>query len=295
MYNNRKRKHEEVKQIKRDLINFARSEWGKKWIKSTLKFGRPYRMRRGIEYAKDIDRIDNIIISKGQIFATVQGTAPSPYRVKIKFEQIPEQGWEKIIKELSGKAINLIKLLNGVLPEDIISIFERNNFPLFLDVEISETNASCSCPDQTVPCKHIAATILYIARVVDYNPFLLLELRGKTKSELLNALNLQKDISQEKAEKRTKKEKKAENIIYRFNAPKIDIKDINFNENGFNIVNNINFGFSFKKPAKIIETLENIGSPPALQKSSAFEHVFEKIYRTISLKTYEKATSFNRK
>lgn len=70
----RQHTHEEVEQIKKNLINFAKTSWGKQWIQSNLKIGRPFRMQRGIEYVKDKRRIDNLSIIPGQIFATVQGT-----------------------------------------------------------------------------------------------------------------------------------------------------------------------------------------------------------------------------
>src|SRR5665648_892900 len=104
-------------------------------------------MQRGIEYAKDEERIDNLSISAGQIFATVQGTAPTPYRVKINFELIPDEGWEKIINNLSTRLPNLIELLEGSLPQNIITIFENNGYSLFPDAS-KGLDSTCSCPDK---------------------------------------------------------------------------------------------------------------------------------------------------
>ena len=122
----REHTREEVEQIKKNLINFAKTSWGKQWIQSNLKIGRPFRMQRGIEYVKDKRRIDNLSIIPGQIFATVQGTAPTPYRVKIKFETILEEDWKIILEKLTNRIINLIELLEGSLPEEIITIFDDN-------------------------------------------------------------------------------------------------------------------------------------------------------------------------
>ena len=55
----RQQTHEEVEQIKRDLVNFAQTPWGIEWIRSNLKIGRPFRMQRGIEYVKDKRVITN--------------------------------------------------------------------------------------------------------------------------------------------------------------------------------------------------------------------------------------------
>ncbi len=277
----KERTREEVEQIKRDLIRFANTSWGKRWIQSNLKMGRPFRMQRGIEYVKDERRIDNLSISSGQIFATVQGTAPTPYRVKIKFDPILEEGWEKILKKLTNKIINLIELLDGSLPEDIITIFDESEYSLFPDAS-QGFNATCSCPDTAIPCKHIAAVILYIARVLDYNPLLLLELRGKSKNEILNDLSLVKDL---KKKDRSERDSNKGISKFNFNLPKISIQELLDKQKELGI-DDFSIGFKLKKPGKIIETLENLGIPQIIE-NKAFEIVLRAIYRRITSKIYE--------
>jgi len=279
----KERTREEVEQIKKNLINFAKTSWGKQWIQSNLKVGRPFRMQRGIEYVKDERRIENLSISTGQIFATVQGTAPTPYRVKINFEPILEEGWKIILKELAKKTINLIELLEGFLPEDIITIFDENGYSLFLNAS-KGLNATCSCPDTAIPCKHIAAVILYIARVLDYNPFLLLELRGKSKSEILNELSLGQGV---KSKNESEKVSTTSNIEFKFNVPKISIVELSSEQKKSNTdIDDYNIGFTFRKPGKIIETLENLGTPQNIE-NKAFEIVLRAIYRKITSKIHD--------
>ena len=277
---------EEVDQIKIDLINFAKTSWGKQWIQSNLKIGRPFRMQRGIEYVKDKRRIDNLSIIPGQIFATVQGTAPTPYRVKINFETILEKDWKILLEKLTNRTINLIELLEGSLPEEIITIFNESNYSLFPDAS-KGLNATCSCPDKAIPCKHIASVILYLARVIDFNPFLLLELRGKAKSEILTDLSLaQPSKSRKKLEKVTTNQK----IESKFNVPKISIQELSnmqkkLGEDDFNI------DFKLIKPGKIIETLENLGVPQNIE-NKAFEIVLRAIYQKITSEIYSLSSEF---
>ena len=279
----KERTREEVEQIKKNLVNFAKTSWGKQWIQSNLKVGRPFRMQRGIEYVRDERRIENLSISTGQIFATVQGTAPTPYRVKINFEPILEEGWKIILKELAKKTINLIELLEGFLPEDIITIFDENGYSLFLNAS-KGLNATCSCPDTAIPCKHIAAVILYIARVLDYNPFLLLELRGKSKSEILNELSLGQGG---KSNNESEKVPTTSNIEFKFNVPKISIVELSSEQKKSDTdTGDYNIGFTFRKPGKIIETLENLGIPQNIENKT-FEIVLRAIYRRITSKTYD--------
>ncbi|NVM46381.1 MAG: SWIM zinc finger family protein [Candidatus Lokiarchaeota archaeon] len=275
----KERTREEVEQIKKNLINYAKTPWGRDWIISNLKIGRPFRMQRGIDYAKDEERIDNFSISTGQIFATVQGTAPTPYRVKINFEIIPDETWEKIVKELSTRLDYIIELLEGSLPQEIVTIFENNGYSLFPDAT-QGLDSTCSCPDKAIPCKHIAAVILYLAGVLDYNPFLLLELRGKSKEEILVDLSLSQAIeSRDESEEVSLKN----NIEFKFNVPKIYIEDITKLYSG---TDEYTIGFDIKKPGKIIETLENLGIPKNIENKS-FEIVLREIYRKITSKIHE--------
>ena len=277
---------EEVEQIKKDLINFATTSWGKQWIQSNLQIGRPFRMQRGIEYVKDKRRIDNLSITPGQIFATVQGTAPTPYRVKIIFETIQEKDWKIILEKLTNRTINLIELLEGSLPEEIIAIFNESNYSLFPDAS-KGLNATCSCPDKAIPCKHIASVILYLARVIDFNPFLLLELRGKPKSKILTDLSLgQPSKTKQKIEKVATNQK----IEFNFNVPKISIQELSnmqkkLGEDDFNI------DFRLRKPGKIIETLENLGVPQNIE-NKAFEIVLRAIYQKITSEIYSLSSEF---
>ncbi|MFX1274519.1 MAG: SWIM zinc finger family protein [Promethearchaeota archaeon] len=274
---------EEVEQIKRNLLNFASTSWGKKWIKSNLKIGRPFRMQRGIEYVKDQTRIDNISIGDGQIFGTVQGTAPTPYRVKIIFDTIPEEVWQKIIIDLTKKTLNLIELLNGIMPEDINDFFSKHGFNLFPDAA-KGLNATCSCPDTAIPCKHIAAIILYLARVLDFNPFLLLELHGKSKREIFNDLKFSKLDEEFKIKTIQEMNVSEENVNFDFNKPKILIQELTSGQ--INQEKEFKIGFKYKKPGKVIEILENLGMPQTID-NKAFEIVLKSIYNSIKLRTYE--------
>ena len=282
----REHTREEVEQIKKNLINFAKTSWGKQWIQSNLKIGRPFRMQRGIEYVKDKRRIDNLSIIPGQIFATVQGTAPTPYRVKIKFETILEEDWKIILEKLTNRIINLIELLEGSLPEEIITIFDENKCSLFPDAS-QGLNATCSCPDKAIPCKHIASVILYLARVIDFNPFLLLELKGKSKSEILTDLSL---AQPSKSEKKLEKVPTSQKIESKFNVPKISIQEISNMEKESG-EDDFNINFKLIKPGKIIETLENLGTPQNIE-NKAFEIVFRAIYQKITSEIYSLSSEF---
>jgi len=276
---------EEVEEIKKNLINYAKTPWGREWIISNLQIGRPFRMQRGIEYAKDEERIDNLSLRAGQIFATVQGTAPTPYRVKINFKLIPDEGWNIIVKELSMKMFFLIELLEGFLPQNIIDIFEKNGYSLYPDAS-NGLDSTCSCPDKAVPCKHIAAVILYLTRVIDYNPFLLLELRGKSKENILDDLSLSPSL---KGKNKSENVSNAKSVEFKFNVPKISIQELSKQLSD----NNQDIGFSIKKPGKLIETIENLGVPQTIE-NKAFMIVLRDVYQKITTISHEMSLEFKK-
>ncbi|MHA1110650.1 MAG: SWIM zinc finger family protein [Promethearchaeota archaeon] len=173
----------------RGLVQLGTTWWGKSWIKNMLKHGRFFRMQRGITYSKE-QRISNVIIKKGEVFALCQGTAPVPYRVRIEFTPIVPKQWRQVINEM-GQSLEIeAKLISGEMPQHINKLFMRNGVPLF-PVPKQNLDATCNCPDQEVPCKHIAAVILTLASIFDYDPFMLFLLRGMSREELLQELRIQ--------------------------------------------------------------------------------------------------------
>ncbi len=59
--------------------------------------------------------------------------------------------------------------------------------PLFPG-RINDLKTSCSCPDSSNPCKHIAAVYYMIAEEFDRDPFLLLQMRGLGRDEFMALL-----------------------------------------------------------------------------------------------------------
>jgi uncharacterized Zn finger protein len=73
------------------------------------------------------------------------------------------------------------------MPKEIDQVFREAGACLFPQNR-SDLKTSCSCPDDADLCKHIAATHYVLGEALDRDPFLLFELSGKTKNEVLDAL-----------------------------------------------------------------------------------------------------------
>jgi uncharacterized Zn finger protein len=73
------------------------------------------------------------------------------------------------------------------MPQAIDEVFVAAGVSLF-PKQRADLRTSCSCPDWGDPCKHVAATHYVLGDALDRDPFLLFELRGRTKDQVLDAL-----------------------------------------------------------------------------------------------------------
>jgi uncharacterized Zn finger protein len=74
------------------------------------------------------------------------------------------------------------------MPQDIEEVFEGAGLSLFPEKR-GDLKTSCSCPDMSNPCKHIAAVYYLLGEEFDRDPFLLFRLRGLSRKELFARLN----------------------------------------------------------------------------------------------------------
>ena len=117
----------------------------------------------------------------------MQGSRAAPYAVSIELDVVPAATWSAIEKALSAQALFAARLLAGEMPAEIEDVFARARAPLF-PTRSAQLRMECSCPDWSVPCKHLAATIYLLAEAFDADPFQILHWRGRTREQLLEHL-----------------------------------------------------------------------------------------------------------
>ncbi len=160
--------------------------WSKRWVSVLESFGWSNRLERGRRYARKGQVLD-FELSAGKVEATVQGSVRKPYFVTIEIKPIKKAGWEYVIHEMSKKAIFAAKLLAGEMPDDIEDAFKAAGMSLFPE-KSKDIRTYCSCPDSANPCKHIAALYYILAEEFDRDPFMIFDLRGRTRDEISAAL-----------------------------------------------------------------------------------------------------------
>jgi len=165
---------------------FVANWWATRWIAALKEWMDSGRLSRGRSYARR-GQVLEIEIEPGHIAARVQGSRLSPYQVDIHLNPLTDGQWADVVDALSQQALFAAQLLNGEMPQQIEHVFEQARVPLFPESE-NDLQTSCSCPDWANPCKHIAAVYYLVGEQFDNDPFLLFQLRGRDKEQVIAAL-----------------------------------------------------------------------------------------------------------
>jgi uncharacterized Zn finger protein len=162
--------------------------WGARWIGALelVLRGDAGRLARGRTYAR-AGRTHDLTIEHGKVSAKVTGSRTKPYEIVIELSRLSDDHWTRAIVSMAEKAQFSAALLAGEMPQEIDQAFHVHEISLF-PTKRAELKTSCSCPDWGDPCKHIAATHYVLGEALDRDPFLLFELRGRSKDQVLAAL-----------------------------------------------------------------------------------------------------------
>jgi uncharacterized Zn finger protein len=162
------------------------SWWSKRFLTVLESFALGTRLTRGRAYARK-GQVISLDVEPGVVRAAVQGSRVRPYQVTITFEPLRELAWAKAEIALSEQALPSARLLAGEVPPELEEIFADAGAALF-PTTVRDLVQRCSCPDQQVPCKHLAATFYLLAEAFDADPFLILRWRGRERDALLGRL-----------------------------------------------------------------------------------------------------------
>jgi uncharacterized Zn finger protein len=173
---------------------FGETWWAKRWIQVLESFDIGARLGRGRSYARS-GQVLSVDVGEGEVTARVQGSRPKPYDITIQVKVLTAPEWRKVVEGLSGQALFTAKLLAGEMPQDIEKVFTEADLSLF-PRKSADLKTSCSCPDWSNPCKHIAAVYYLLGEEFDRDPFLLFRLRGLTREELLKQIGRDKPVGQ---------------------------------------------------------------------------------------------------
>jgi uncharacterized Zn finger protein len=160
--------------------------WVQRWVDLLNSYRFKKRLERGRIYARE-GKILSLEYKGSKVTALVQGTADEPYRLSIWLDAFSDEDWNYVVDSLSERAIYSAQLLAGEMPQEIEAVFTANGLSLF-PFNLSEVHSKCSCPDPKNPCKHIAAVYYQLGDFFREDPFVLFQLRGRSRDSILAAL-----------------------------------------------------------------------------------------------------------
>jgi uncharacterized Zn finger protein len=160
--------------------------WSRRFLEVLESLGLASRLSRGRSYARS-GQVLALDIGTGHVTATVQGSRPKPYKVRLTVTPLTTRQWAAVEEALAARAVFRARLLAGEMPAEIEEVFAGCGTPLFPRTA-RDLDMSCSCPDWEVPCKHLAAVCYVLAEAFDDDPFAMLAWRGKGRDDLLAAL-----------------------------------------------------------------------------------------------------------
>jgi len=192
----------------------SREWWAQRWIDVLESFGWRRRLERARIYARE-GKVLSLAFQGPQVVAKVQGTAPEPYDVSLSLDPFSNEQWGYVIEEMSQRAIFAAKLLAGEMPQNIEEAFTAAGLSLFPFSKF-DIHSKCSCPDPVNPCKHIGAVYYVLGDHFSQDPFILFQLRGRTKRQTIEALRQVRSTHTQAAPET------AQTAAIRFTPPKLD-------------------------------------------------------------------------
>lgn len=166
------------------------SWWVEQWMELINSYRFKKRLERAWGYARE-GNVTSIRFEGRRVHGRVQGTEKDPYKVKLWLDVLDEEDWQYVLEAMAQKAKWSAQLLAGIMPKDIETAFAASGRRLF-PFKLQEVKSECSCPDQANPCKHISAIYFLMGDRFKEDPFVLFQLRGRSKNQLLIDLSKQR-------------------------------------------------------------------------------------------------------
>lgn len=176
-------------------VEIQREWWVERWLELLDKYRFKKRLERARVYARQ-GNVQSIDFQDNKVLAKVQGTDPEPYKLSIWLDAFTDEDWQYIIETMSQRAVFAAKLLAGEMPANIEEVFTANGLSLF-PFKLDEVHSRCSCPDKANPCKHIGAVYYLLADRFSEDPFVIFQLRGRSREQIVSKLREIRGVTEE--------------------------------------------------------------------------------------------------
>ncbi|MFF5370553.1 SWF or SNF family helicase [Streptomyces sp. NPDC013187] len=164
---------------------FAETWWGRAWLQALegtaldsaqLKAGR--RLARS-------GAVGAVSVRPGRLTAVVQDRDRTAHRADVLLEELSPERWDRFLDMAAERAGHVAALLDREMPPHLVEDAGDAGIDLLPGLGDLEPECDCGAWDH---CGHTAALCYQVARLLDQDPFVLLLMRGRTESTVLEDL-----------------------------------------------------------------------------------------------------------
>jgi uncharacterized Zn finger protein len=172
----------------------ATTWWGKAWVRAVEEAAYAEADLRAARTLARGGHVGQISTEPGRYVAsvedrrglwTVDGTVPALGRADV----------DALVETVAAESGRIAALLGGDLPHSLVEHAEEAGVELL--PYGGELGATCTCDHWADPCVHALAVLQQLTWLVEDDPFVLLQLRGLPRDELLSRLHARTEPAEE--------------------------------------------------------------------------------------------------
>jgi uncharacterized Zn finger protein len=163
-----------------------RNWWGTAWVEKMERLAESHRFAEGEKYART-GCVPSTAFDGRTITARVAGRQEPSYIVRISIDPFSEEQWRQLLAEVRDRAGLAKQIESGDLPLELGTAYSKAGLR-FMPERYTDLHLECGCPDWLKPCRHLVAGWMKFARDFDRDPFLVFELRGLKRHDLIAML-----------------------------------------------------------------------------------------------------------
>ncbi|MFE2460236.1 SWF or SNF family helicase [Streptomyces sp. NPDC059402] len=164
---------------------FAQTWWGRAWLKALEDAAMDTaQVKTGRRLAR-AGAVGAVSVRPGRITAVVQDRDRTAHRADVLLERLSDAQWDRFVDMTIEWSGHVAALLDRDMPPHLVEDAAAAGIDLLPGMGDLEPECDCGAWDH---CGHTAALCYQVARLLDQDPFVLLLMRGRTESAVLDAL-----------------------------------------------------------------------------------------------------------
>lgn len=122
-------------------------------------------------------------INNGSVDSVVFDAAGGVKKVTLWMMDL-EDDWEIVFRILASNDLLFSRILTNEYPIELDELLQKAGIHL-IPTTVMDLDFKCDCTSGTHICSHIVATYLTLGKYINENPFILFQLRGRSREEVI--------------------------------------------------------------------------------------------------------------